>query len=57
MGEKRGAYRMLVGKPGGQRPLGRPRSRYYDIEIDIDEVGWEWTGVVWLRTRQSGGPL
>jgi hypothetical protein len=40
MGEERGAYRVLVGKPEGKRPLGRPRSRWEDnIKIDLQEVG------------------
>jgi hypothetical protein len=37
MGYRRGAHRVLVGKPGGRRPLGRWRSR---IKMDIQEVGW-----------------
>ena len=42
VGERRGAYRILVGKPEGQRPLGRPRRRWEDdIKMDIQEVGWE----------------
>jgi hypothetical protein len=41
MGEKRKAYRLLVGKPEGRRPLGRPRRRWVDnIRIDLVEVGW-----------------
>jgi hypothetical protein len=41
MGEKRNAYRLLVGKPEGRRPLGRPRRRWLDnIRIDLVEVGW-----------------
>jgi hypothetical protein len=40
MGEKRGAYRILVGRPEGRRPLGRPRRRWEDnIKIDLQEVG------------------
>jgi hypothetical protein len=40
MGERRGAYRALVGKPEGRRPLGRPRHRWEDnIKIDFKEVG------------------
>ena len=40
MGEERGAYRVLVGKPEGKRPLGRPRRRWEDnIKIDLKEVG------------------
>jgi hypothetical protein len=41
MGERRGAYRVLVGKPEGWRTLGRPRRRWEDnIKIDLREVGW-----------------
>jgi hypothetical protein len=40
MGEKRNAYRLLVGKPEGRRPLGRPRRRWVDIRMDLEEVGW-----------------
>jgi hypothetical protein len=49
MGEKRNAYRLLVGKPEGKRPLGRPRRRWVDnIEIDLLEIGWggvDWAGL------------
>jgi hypothetical protein len=41
MGENRSAYRLLVGKPEGRRPLGRPRRRWMDnIRMDLVEVGW-----------------
>jgi hypothetical protein len=46
-GEKRNAYRLLVGKPEGKRPLGRPRRRWVDnIRMDLGEVGCEldWSG-------------
>jgi len=40
MGERRGVYRVLVGKPEGKRPLGRPRRRWEDgIKVDLQEVG------------------
>ena len=40
MGEKRGVHRVLVGKPEGKRPLGKPRSRWEDnIKMDLQEVG------------------
>jgi hypothetical protein len=49
MGEKRNAYRPLVGKPGGRRPLGRPRCIWLDnIRMDLVEVGWgdvDWIGL------------
>jgi hypothetical protein len=41
MGERRGAYRALVGKPEGRRPLGRPRRRWEDnIKMNLREVEW-----------------
>jgi hypothetical protein len=41
MGEKRNAYRILVGKSGGNRPLGRPRHRWEDnIKMGLREIGW-----------------
>jgi hypothetical protein len=47
MGVKRNAYRILVGKPEGKRPLGRPRCRWVDnIKIDLREIEWccmNWT--------------
>jgi hypothetical protein len=49
MGEKRKAYRLLVGKPEGKRPLGRPRLKWVDnIRMDFGEVEWgdvDWTGL------------
>jgi hypothetical protein len=40
-GKKRSAYRILVGKPEGKRPLGRPRRRWDgDIKMDLAEIGW-----------------
>jgi hypothetical protein len=42
MGEKRNAYEILVGKPEGKRPLGRPRRRWVDnTKIDLREIGWD----------------
>jgi hypothetical protein len=42
MGGKRGVYRVLVEKPEGNGPLGRPRCRWEDnIKIDLQEVGWD----------------
>jgi hypothetical protein len=41
-GEKRGAYRILVGRPEERRPLGRPRRRWEDnIKMDLQDAGWE----------------
>jgi hypothetical protein len=52
MGEKRNAYRLLVGKPEGKRPLGRPRRRWVDnIRMDLLEVGWG--GVDWIDLAQD----
>jgi hypothetical protein len=39
MGEERGVHRVLVGKHEGKRPLGRPRHRWEDIKMDVEEVG------------------
>jgi hypothetical protein len=42
MGETRNAYRILVGKPKGKRPLGRSRCRCVDIiKMDLREIGWD----------------
>ena len=59
MGEERGAYRVLVGKPEGKRPLGRPRRRWVgNIRMDLQEVGLGmWTGLGWPRMGTGGGRL
>ena len=55
MGEERGVYRVLVGKPEGRRPLGRPRRRWADnIRTDLQEVGcvyMDWIGLAQDRDR------
>ena len=55
MGEEKGAYRVLVGKPEGKRPLGRPRRRWVDnIRMDLQEVGCgyvDWIGLAQDRDR------
>jgi hypothetical protein len=55
-GEKRNAYRLLVRKPEGKRPLGRQRRRWVDnIRMDLVEVGWgdvDWIGLA--KDRNSG---
>jgi hypothetical protein len=55
MGEKRNAYRLLVGKPEGKRPLGRRRRRWVDnISMELGEVGWrdvDWIGLAQDRNR------
>jgi hypothetical protein len=59
VGERRYAYRVLVGKPEGKRPLGRPRRRWKNnIKMDIQEVGWgAWNRLMWLRIGTDGGHL
>jgi hypothetical protein len=52
MGEKRGVYRVLVGKPEGKRPLARPRSRWEDnIKMDLQEVGCG--GMDWIELARD----
>jgi hypothetical protein len=52
MGKERKVYKVLVGKPEGKRPLGRPRRRREDgIRMDLRETGWE--GVDWIRLARS----
>jgi hypothetical protein len=51
-GKKRNAYRILVGKPEGKRPLGRPRRRWMDnIKMNLREIGWD--GLGWIDLAQS----
>jgi hypothetical protein len=53
MGERRGTYRILVGRPEGRRPLGRPTRRWEDnIKMDLQEVG-----LIWLSIGKGGGLL
>ena len=58
MDEERGVYRVLVGKPEGRRPLGRPRSRWVDnIRMDLQEVGcgyMAWIGLAQILIRCCG---
>ena len=55
MGEERGAYRVLMGKPEGKRPLGRPRHRWVaNIRMDLQEVGCgyvDWIGLAQDRDK------
>jgi len=59
MGERRDIYRILVGKPEGKRPLGRPRRRWEEnIKMDLQEVGIGlWTGSSCLKIDTGGGHL
>ena len=55
MGERRGVFRVLVAKPGVKRPLGRPRCRWEDIKMDLQEVGWgdvDWIDLAQDRYRR-----
>jgi hypothetical protein len=56
-GEKRNAYRILVGNPEGKRPLGRPRRRWGTILKWILERqdAMVWIGSIWLRIETNGG--
>jgi hypothetical protein len=52
MGEERKVYKVLVGKPKGKRPLGRPRRRWEDgIRMDLSQIGLG--DVVWIRLSQD----
>jgi hypothetical protein len=57
MGEKRNVYRLLVGKPEGKRPLGRPRRKWIDnikmnlLEIGVNVVDWIGLAQDWYRWR------
>jgi hypothetical protein len=54
MGARTNAYRILVGKPEGKRPLERPRRRWVDnIKMDLREVGWD--GRDWIDLAQDRG--
>jgi hypothetical protein len=59
LGERRDAYRVLVGKLEGKRPLGRPRRGWEDnIKIRIQKMGWgTWIALIWLRIGKGGGLL
>jgi hypothetical protein len=57
VGERRGAYRVLVGKLEGERPLGRPKLGCEDnVKVDLQGVGWVGAraGSSWLRTGKIG---
>jgi hypothetical protein len=51
MGEKINAYRIVLGRPEGRRPLRRPRRRWdYNIKLDLQEVGWSMN---WIELAQD----
>jgi hypothetical protein len=55
MGEGRNVYRVLVGKPEGRRPLGRPRHRWEGgIRMDLEEI--VWGGVEWIHLAEYRDP-
>jgi hypothetical protein len=59
MGERKGVYGVLVGKPEGRRPLARPRHKWEDnSKMDLLEVGCGvWPGSIWLMIVTGGGHL
>jgi len=61
MGERRGIYRVSLGKPVGKRPLGKPRRRWQDnIKIDLQEIGcggFDWIGLAVSAVMNLGGSL
>jgi hypothetical protein len=53
MGEGRGVYRVLVGRPEGKRPLGRPRRRWEDnIKLELREIGIDWANLIQLAQNR-----
>jgi hypothetical protein len=57
MGEERKVYRVLVGKPEGNRPLGRPWRRWEDgLRMDLRDIGCGG-GSIWFRIGNGGGLL
>jgi hypothetical protein len=59
MREKQNTFRVLLGKPEGRRPLGRPRCRWNDtVKMHHRDIGWGgMDGLIWLRMGTSGGFL
>jgi hypothetical protein len=51
MVDRTGAYWNMVGRPEGRRPLGRPRHRWDNIKVDVEEVGWG--GMDWIAVAQE----
>jgi hypothetical protein len=57
-GDRKGAYRPMVGKPMGKRQIGRPKLGWDDnIKMDLKWDGRAWTGLIWLRIGTIGGYL
>jgi hypothetical protein len=61
VGEMRHAYRISLGKTKEKKPLGKPRRRWDDnLKMDLQEMGsgtYEYTGLIWFRTRRGDGLL
>jgi len=59
MGDGRGVYKVLVGKRGEKRPMGKPRCRWEDnMKVDLQEMGYGvWTRSSWLRIGTGGRHL
>jgi hypothetical protein len=58
VGEKRNAYKVLVRKPEGKRPFGRTSRRWeYNIEMDLEDIGWESVDYINLAQNSDGGLL
>jgi hypothetical protein len=55
MGEMRNGYNILVRKPEGKRPLGRPRHRWDNFNMDLKEMGWE--DVEWIYVDPRSRPV
>jgi len=53
MGDRKGTYRDLVGRPGGKRLFGRPRHRWEDIKMDLQGLRWGGGGVGWIGLAQN----
>jgi hypothetical protein len=51
MGEDRKVYKVLLGKPKGKRPLGKPRHRWDGIRMDLREIGWG--SIEWIQLAQD----
>jgi hypothetical protein len=51
MEEVRKAFRVVVGKPRGKRPIERPKSLKNNIKMDLNETEWLWTGFICFRKR------